>query len=107
MVTNNNLPATIASIGSNIKGIKGNINTTILDFSNGVPINDGTLHTLGEKYSSASEAKAYYVGVPIDECALKLGGWQNISVAWCVWIMVLDINYKRRKGYVCFRQEIS
>jgi hypothetical protein len=83
MVTNNNLPETIASIGSNIKGIKGNINTTILDFSNGVPINDGTLHTLGEKYSSASEAKAYYTGVPIDEAGVKLGGWQNISVAWC------------------------
>jgi len=59
------------------------VNVNILNFADGVNINDGTLYTLGDIYSNINIAKSKYIGVPIDEAGARLGGWQNISVAWC------------------------
>jgi hypothetical protein len=78
-----NLENTVQTIGQELKSLHNSTSKNILDFSNNVKINDGTLHTLGDYYTTLLEAKAYYVGVPIDQAANKLGGWGNISVAWC------------------------
>ncbi|RTL04733.1 hypothetical protein EKK58_09785 [Candidatus Dependentiae bacterium] len=82
-MTINYLPETISEIGKDIRGIKHNINTTILDFSNGVPINDGTLHKLSDYYDALEDAESAFTGVPIAYAGVKLGGWENVSVAWC------------------------
>ena len=82
-MTINYLPETISEIGKDIRGIKHNINKSILDFSGGISINDGTLHKLSDYYDALEDALSAFTGVPIDEAGVRLGGWQNISVAWC------------------------
>lgn len=82
-MTINYLPETISEIGKDIRGIKHNINKSILDFSGGISINDGTLHKLSDYYDALEDALSAFTGVPIVIAGDKLGGWGNVSVAWC------------------------
>lgn len=77
-----NLENTVAAIGQSIKSLHNSTNKSILDFSNNIKINDGTLHKLGEYFSTIEEAQLAFPGVPIVEAGIKLGVWSDVSVAW-------------------------
>lgn len=61
-----------------LRGIRVNV----LSFTS-VSIEDGQLHKLGDYYSTVDLAKSDFPACPIDIVASLVGGWSEISVAWC------------------------